>query len=170
MHLRSANLASHFLLNSIGQSFTRAAADERHGRGDLYRAPDRARDGRHRHRGVGAAAVRIVRVRIACRRAYFLSISGALTVTLAGAGARGLIAAIAPWSCVGSCARAYGSRPQSPQVCSRIWRCSPLTWCWCAFAPQISLAKLAPATVVAMFAASLPVSWAGWGLDRKSVV
>ena len=32
------------------------------------------------------------------------------------------------------------------------------------FAPAIPLARLAPAIVIVMFAAGLPVSWAGWGL------
>src|SRR5262249_327723 len=39
-----------------------------------------------------------------------------------------------------------------------------------AFAPDIAWAKLAPAIVIVMFAAGLPISWAGWGLREFGAV
>jgi hypothetical protein len=39
-----------------------------------------------------------------------------------------------------------------------------------AFVPDIGWAKLAPAIVIVMFAAGLPISWAGWGLREFSAV
>ena len=39
-----------------------------------------------------------------------------------------------------------------------------------AFVPDIDLAKLAPAIVIVMFAAGLPISWAGWGLREFGAV
>src|SRR5262245_7195219 len=39
-----------------------------------------------------------------------------------------------------------------------------------AFVPDVDLAKLAPAVVIVMFAAGLPISWAGWGLREFGAV
>ena len=172
------NLASQFLLNIIGQSLTRAVVLQ--GSGVAMSATVAAT---YIERLIALATVGIGALVSALLLygsfgfelhnggAYFLSISLALALTLAGAGFRGLTAAIAPDE-LRRIART--SVRLAPAVAASLLAHLAMFGAYVilvrSFAPEIGLAKLAPAVVIVMFAAGLPISWAGWGLREFGAV
>src|SRR5215813_14970404 len=172
------NLASQFLLNIIGQSLTRAVVLQ--GSGVAMSATVAAT---YIERLIALATVGIGALVSALLLygsfgfelhnggAYFLSISLALALTLAGAGLRGLTAAIAPDE-LRRIART--SVRLAPAVAASLLAHLAMFGAYVilvrSFAPEIGLAKLAPAVVIVMFAAGLPISWAGWGLREFGAV
>jgi hypothetical protein len=172
------NLAGQFLFNIIGQSLTRAAVLQ--GSGVPMSATVAAT---YIERlialatvGIGAAVSVLLLFgsfgfELHAGGAYFLSIALALAVTLAGAGARGLTTAIAPAELVRILRTSVRLAPAvGASLAAHLAMFAAYVVLVRAFAPDIGLAKLAPATIIVMFAASLPVSWAGWGLREFGAV
>src|SRR5215469_5961183 len=172
------NLAGQFLLNIIGQSLTRAAVLQ--GSGVPMSATVAAT---YIERlialatvGIGAAVSVLLLFgsfgfELHAGGAYFLSVSLVLRFALAGAGARGFRAAIAPVELARILRTSVRLAPAvGASLAAHLAMFAAYVVLVRAFAPQIAIAKLAPATVVVMFAASLPVSWAGWGLREFGAV
>jgi O-antigen ligase len=172
------NLAGQFFLNIIGQSLTRALVLQTSGvpMSVTVAATYLERLIALATVGVGAAIAALILYgslgfELHNGGAYFLSISLALLLTLALAGTRGLTAAIAPDE-LRRIVRTSGRL--APAVVASLLAHLAMFGAYVVlvhfFAPQIGLARLAPAVVIVMFAAGLPISWAGWGLREFGAV
>jgi hypothetical protein len=172
------NLAGQFLLNIIGQSLTRAVVLEASGvpMSATVMATYLERLIALATVGIGAAVAALVLYgslgfELHNGGAYLLSLTLALALVLAVAGIRGLAAAITADE-LRRIARTSGRLV--PAVIASLLAHLAMFGAYVvlvrAFAPEIGLAKLTAAVVIVMFAAGLPVSWAGWGLREFGAV
>jgi hypothetical protein len=166
------NLASQFLLNVIGQSLTRAMVLQ--GSGVPLSATVAAT---YLERLLAIATIGLGAVVSALvlfgsfgfeaheGGAYFVSIAIGTAAVLAAAGLPGLRAAVGAAQ-IGAMLRT--SVRLVPALVISLAAHLAMFGAYFVlvreFAPGIALARLAPAIVIVMFAAGLPVSWAGWGL------
>jgi hypothetical protein len=166
------NLASQFLLNIIGQSLTRAMVLQ--GSGVPLTATVAAT---YLERLLAIATVGVGAVVSALALfgsfgfeaheggAYFASIAIATVAVLAVAGLPGLKAAIGSAQIRAMLRTSVRLGPAlAISVAAHLAMFGAYFVLVREFAPAIALARLAPAIVIVMFAAGLPVSWAGWGL------
>ena len=172
------NLASQFLLNIIGQSLTRAVVLQTSGvpMSATVAATYLERLIALATIGVGAVIAALllfgsVGFDLHSGGAYFLSLALGIPLTLGVAGVRGLTWAVAPAEL-----RKLGRTGLRLAPAFAISLAAHLAMfgayvvlVW-AFAPEIEIAKLAPAIVIVMFAAGIPISWAGWGLREFGAV
>jgi hypothetical protein len=172
------NLASQFLLNIIGQSLTRAVVLQTSGvpMSATVAATYIERLIVLATVGIGAAVAALLLFgsfgfELHSGGAYLLSVVLGMLVVLAFAGTRGLSSAIsrdelrAAVRTTGRLAPAFAI-----SLAAHLAMFGAYVVLVLAFAPDIGFAKLAPAIVIVMFAAGLPVSWAGWGLREFSAV
>ncbi|HEY2137209.1 MAG TPA: lysylphosphatidylglycerol synthase domain-containing protein [Xanthobacteraceae bacterium] len=172
------NLASQFLLNIIGQSLTRAVVLKTSGvpMSATVAATYLERLIALSTVGIGAVGAALllfgsVGFEMHAGGAYFLSLAIGISATLACAGIRGITWAIAP----DELRRIGGTTVRlAPAFAISIAAHLAMFGAYMvlvrAFAPDIGLAKLAPAIVIVMFAAGIPISWAGWGLREFGAV
>jgi O-antigen ligase len=172
------NLASQFLLNIIGQSLTRAVVLQ--GAGVPMSATVAAT---YLERlialatvGLGAAVSALILFgsfgfELHNGGAYLLSVALAVASTLAVAGSRGLTAATGTDE-LRNMLRTTGRLMPALGISLAAHLAMFVAYVVLvrSFAPAIDMAKLAPAIVIVMFAAGLPVSWAGWGLREFGAV
>ena len=172
------NLAGQFLLNIIGQSLTRAVVLEASGvpMSATVMATYLERLIALATIGLGAAVAALLLYgslgfEVHSGGAYLLSVTLALLLVLGVAGTRGLAAAITPDE-LRRIARTSGRLVPAVVVSllAHLAMFGAYVVLVRAFAPEIGLARLAPAVVIVMFAAGLPVSWAGWGLREFGAV
>jgi hypothetical protein len=166
------NLASQFLLNIIGQSLTRAMVLQ--GSGVPLTATVAAT---YLERLLTIATIGVGAVLSALALfgsfgfeaheggAYFASIAIATAAVLAIAGLPGLRAAIGAAEIRAMLRLSVRLLPAlAISLAAHLAMFGAYLVLVREFAPGIALARLAPAIVIVMFAAGLPVSWAGWGL------
>ena len=166
------NLASQFLLNIIGQSLTRAMVLQ--GSGVPLSATVTAT---YLERLLTIATIGVGAVASALALfgsfgfeaheggAYFASIAIATGAVLVIAGLPGLEAAIGMAQIRAMLRTSVRLLPAlAISVAAHLAMFGAYLVLVREFAPGIPLARLAPAIVIVMFAAGLPVSWAGWGL------
>jgi hypothetical protein len=172
------NLASQFLLNIIGQSLTRAVVLQ--GSGVPMSATVAAT---YLERlialatiGAGAALSALAlfgSLGFEAREggAYFLSVALAVASVLAIAGVRHFAAAVGRGELKAMLRTAERLTPALlVSLAAHLAMFAAYAVLVRAFVPDIALAKLAPAIVIVMFAAGLPISWAGWGLREFGAV
>jgi hypothetical protein len=166
------NLASQFLLNVIGQSLTRAMVLQ--GSGVPLTATVAAT---YLERLLTIATIGVGAVLSALALfgsfgfeaheggAYFVSIAIAIAAVLLIAGLPGLKAAIGIAEIRAMLRTSVRLAPALIiSLAAHLAMCGAYLVLVREFAPGIPLARVAPAIVIVMFAAGLPVSWAGWGL------
>ncbi len=172
------NLASQFLLNIIGQSLTRAVVLQQSGvpMSATVAATYLERLIALATIGAGAALSALAlfgSLGFEAKEggAYLLSVALALVAVLAVAGVRDFAAAL------GRAALAVMLRTAGRLVPALVASLAAHLAMFAAylvlvhaFAPDVALGKLAPAIVIVMFAAGLPISWAGWGLREFGAV
>ncbi|HLH87370.1 MAG TPA: lysylphosphatidylglycerol synthase transmembrane domain-containing protein [Xanthobacteraceae bacterium] len=172
------NLASQFLLNIIGQSLTRAMVLQATGV-----PPSATVAATYLERllalatiGIGAALSALMLFgsfgfELHDGGAYFVSIALATAAVLAAAGLPGLKAAIGAAQIR---AMLRTSVRLAPALVISLLAHLAMFGAYFVlvreFAPDIAWVRLAPAIVIVMFAAGLPVSWAGWGLREFGAV
>jgi hypothetical protein len=172
------NLAGQFLLNIIGQSLTRAMVLQASGvpLSATVAATYLERLLALATIGVGAAVSALVLFgsfgfELHDGGAYFVSIALATGAVLAAAGLPGLKAAIGMAQIR---ATLRTSARLAPALAISLLAHLAMFGAYLVlvreFAPGIAWARLAPAIVIVMFAAGLPVSWAGWGLREFGAV
>src|ERR1700722_14454892 len=172
------NLASQFLLNIIGQSLTRAMVLQASGvplsatvaatylERLLALAPI----------GVGAVVSALVLFgsfgfELHDGGAYFVSVALATAAVLAAAGLPGLDAAIGAAQIRTMLRTSVRLLPAlAISVLAHLAMFGAYVVLVREFAPGIALARLTSLIVIVMFAAGLPVSWAGWGLREFGAV
>ena len=172
------NLASQFLLNIIGQSLTRAVVLQTSGvpMSATVAATYLERLIALATIGVGAVIAALllfgsVGFDLHSGGAYFLSLGLGISLTLGVAGIRGLTWAIAPAELrkLGRIGLRLAPAFAISLAAHLAMFGAYMVLVW-AFAPEIEIAKLAPAIVIVMFAAGIPISWAGWGLREFGAV
>jgi O-antigen ligase len=172
------NLASQFLLNIIGQSLTRAVVLQTSGvpMSATVAATYLERLIALSTVGIGAifAALLLygsVGFELHSGGAYFLSLTLGLSLTLAIAGIRGLTWAIAPDELRKLGQTAVRLAPAfAISLAAHLAMFGAYAVLVLEFSPETAIGKLAPAIVIVMFAAGLPISWAGWGLREFGAV
>jgi hypothetical protein len=172
------NLASQFLLNIIGQSLTRAVVLQASGvpMSATVAATYLERLIALATIGLGAAASALVLFgsfgfEVHDGGAYFLSIALAGSSVFAFAGVPGLKTAIGSSELrkmLRTIARLFPAVAIS--LAAHLLMFGAYLVLVRAFVPGVDLAKLAPAIVIVMFAAGVPISWAGWGLREFGAV
>jgi Lysylphosphatidylglycerol synthase TM region/O-Antigen ligase len=172
------NLAGQFLLNIIGQSLTRAVVLQSAGvpMSATVAATYLERLIALATVGLGAAASAVILFgsfgfELHDGGAYFLSVALAIALTLGLAGARGFTSALRPDE-LRNMLRTTGRLMPAIGVslAAHLAMFGAYVVLVRAFMPDIDMAKLAPAIVIVMFAAGVPVSWAGWGLREFGAV
>jgi len=172
------NLASQFLLNIIGQSLTRAVVLQASG------VPMSATvAATYLERLIALATVGVGAVLSALALfgsfgfdleeggAYLLSITLAISSVLVLAGFRHFAAAIGRGELRAMLRTAERLVPALlVSLAAHLAMFAAYLVLVRAFVPDIDLARLAPAIVIVMFAAGLPISWAGWGLREFGAV
>ena len=172
------NLASQFLLNIIGQSLTRAVVLQASGvpMSATVAATWLERLIALATVGAGAAASALAlfgSFGFALHEggAYFLSVALAVSSVLVFAGFRQFNAAIGRGELKAALRMAERLGPALlVSLAAHFAMFAAYVVLVRAFAPDVALAKLAPAIVIVMFAAGLPISWAGWGLREFGAV
>jgi uncharacterized membrane protein YbhN (UPF0104 family) len=172
------NLASQFLLNIIGQSLTRAVVLQQSGvpMSATVAATYLERLIALATIGAGAALSALalfgsLGFEAHEGGAYFLSVALALAAVLAVAGVRHFAAALGRGELAAMLRTAGRLMPAlMVSLAAHLAMFGAYAVLVRAFAPDIALAKLAPAIVIVMFAAGLPISWAGWGLREFGAV
>jgi O-antigen ligase len=172
------NLASQFLLNIIGQSLTRAMVLQASGvpMSATVAATYIERLLTLVTIGVGAVVSALVLFgslgfELRDGGAYFVSIALASAATLALAGLPGLRAAVGAGELGKMLRTGLRLAPAlALSLAAHLAMLAAYVVLVREFAPGIALARLAPAIVIVMFAAGLPVSWAGWGLREFGAV
>jgi Lysylphosphatidylglycerol synthase TM region len=172
------NLASQFLLNIIGQSLTRAVVLQ--GSGVPMSATVAAT---YLERliaiatiGAGAALSAVVLFgslgfELQEGGAYLLSIALAVSSVLGVVGLPRFAAAIGRGELLAMLRTAGRLAPAVlVSLAAHLAMFAAYAVLVRAFVPDIGWAKLAPAIVIVMFAAGLPISWAGWGLREFGAV
>jgi hypothetical protein len=172
------NLASQFLFNIVGQSLTRAVVLEGSGvaMGTTVAATYIERGIALLTLGPGAAIAAVflygsLGFDLRDGGAYLLSVLFAMSAVLGLAGLRGLNAGIAPgtWREVRRTTGKLGPAFLLG-VAAHIAMFAAYAVLVLNFMPNTAVVKLAPAVVIVMFGAGLPVSWAGWGLREFSAL
>jgi hypothetical protein len=172
------NLASQFLLNIIGQSLTRAVVLQASGvpMSATVAATYLERLIALATVGLGAAVSALVLFgsfgfEVHNGGAYLVSVALAVSSTLVFAGFRGLASAIGADE-IRKMLRTTGRLMPAILVslAAHLAMFGAYVVLVRAFVPGIDIARLAPAIVIVMFAAGLPVSWAGWGLREFGAV
>lgn len=172
------NLASQFLLNIVGQSLTRAVVLQGSGvpMGTTVAATYIERGIALLTLGPGAAIAAVflfgsLGFELRDGGAYLVSVLLAMFAVLGLAGLRGLNAGIAPGTWREVC-RTTGKLVPAFLfgVAAHLAMFAAYVVLVLNFMPNTALAKLAPAVVIVMFGAGLPVSWAGWGLREFSAL
>jgi len=172
------NLASQFLLNIIGQSLTRAMVLQASGvpMSATVAATYIERLLALATIGVGAVVSALalfgsLGFELRDGGAYFVSIALASAATLAFAGLPGLRSAIGAPEMRAVLRTSLRLAPAlAISLLAHLAMFAAYVVLVRAFAPGIALGTLAPAIVIVMFAAGLPVSWAGWGLREFGAV
>jgi uncharacterized membrane protein YbhN (UPF0104 family) len=172
------NLASQFLLNIIGQSLTRAVVLQASGvpMSATVAATYLERLIALATVGAGAAVSVLalfgsIGLELHEGGAYFLSVALAISSVLGIAGVRHFAAAVGRGQLREMLRTAERLTPALlVSVAAHLAMFAAYVVLVRAFVPDISLAKLAPAIVIVMFAAGLPISWAGWGLREFGAV
>ena len=172
------NLASQFLLNIIGQSLTRAVVLQQSGvpMSATVAATWLERLIALATVGAGAALSALAlfgSLGFEAKEggAYFLSVALALAAVLAVAGVRHFAAAIGRHELAAMLRTAGRLMPALlASLAAHLAMFAAYLVLVRAFAPDVALARLAPAIVIVMFAAGLPISWAGWGLREFGAV
>jgi len=172
------NLASQFLLNIVGQSLTRAMVLQASGvpLSATVAATYLERLLALATVGVGAAVSALVLFgsfgfELHDGGAYFVSVALATAAVLAAAGLPGLDAAIGAAQLRAMLRTSVRLAPAlAISVLAHLAMFGAYLVLVREFAPGIAWARLAPAIVIVMFAAGLPVSWAGWGLREFGAV
>jgi hypothetical protein len=172
------NLASQFLLNIIGQSLTRAMVLQASGV-----PPSATVAATYLERlialatiGVGAVVSALVLFgsfgfELHDGGAYFVSIALATAAVLAAAGLPGLRAAIGTAQIRAMLRTSVRLAPAlAISLLAHLAMFGAYVVLVREFVPGIGWTQLAPAIVIVMFAAGLPVSWAGWGLREFGAV
>jgi hypothetical protein len=172
------NLASQFLLNIIGQSLTRAVVLQASGvpMSATVAATYLERLIAIATIGFGAALSALAlfgSFGFAAQEggAYLVSIALGLSMVLGIVGLREFIAAIGRGEVLAMLRTAGRLAPALlASLAAHLAMFAAYAVLVLAFVPDIPLAKLAPAIVIVMFAAGLPISWAGWGLREFGAV
>ena len=172
------NLAGQFLLNIIGQSLTRAMVLQASGvpLSATVAATYLERLLALATIGVGAVVSALVLFgsfgfELHDGGAYFVSVALATAAVLGAAGLPGLDAAIGMAQIRTMLRTSVRLLPAlAISVLAHLAMFGAYVVLVREFAPGIALARLAPAIVIVMFAAGLPVSWAGWGLREFGAV
>lgn len=172
------NLASQFLLNIIGQSLTRAVVLQASGvpMSATVAATYLERLIALATVGLGAVVSALVLFgsfgfELQEGGAYFLSVALAIASTLGLAALPRLAAAIGTDQLRRLLRTAVRLTPALlVSLAAHFAMFAAYVILVRAFVPGIDLAKLAPAIVIVMFAAGLPISWAGWGLREFGAV
>jgi O-antigen ligase/uncharacterized membrane protein YbhN (UPF0104 family) len=172
------NLASQFLLNIIGQSMTRAIVLQASGvpMSATVTATYLERLIAIATLGVGAVLSALalfgsLGFKLEEGGAYFLSVVLAGSFVLAFAGFRHFAVAIGRDNLKAMLRTAERLVPALlVSLGAHLAMFAAYVVLVRAFAPDIDMAKLAPAIVIVMFAAGLPISWAGWGLREFGAV
>ncbi len=172
------NLASQFLLNIIGQSLTRAVVLQQSGvpMSATVAATYLERLIAIATIGVGAAASALalfgsLGFELQEGGAYLLSIALAVSSVLGLVGFPRVAAAIGGGELVAMLRMAGRLVPALVvSLAVHLVMFAAYAVLVRAFVPDIAWAKLAPAIVIVMFAAGLPISWAGWGLREFGAV
>ena len=172
------NLASQFLLNIIGQSLTRAVVLQASGvpMSATVAATYLERLIALVTVGVGAAVSALVLFgsfgfETQEGGAYFLSVALAIASTLLVAALPRLGLAIGADQLRATLRTAVRLTPALlVSLAAHLAMFGAYVVLVHAFVPGIDLARLAPAIVIVMFAAGLPISWAGWGLREFGAV
>src|SRR5579871_2140059 len=172
------NLASQFLLNIIGQSLTRAVVLQASGvpMSATVAATYLERLIALATVGLGAAASAVALFGSLGFEpqeggAYLISVGVAITAVLAIAGVRAFAVAIGRGELVAMLRTAGRLVPALiVSLAAHLAMFGAYVVLVRAFVPDVPLAKLAPAIVIVMFAAGLPISWAGWGLREFGAV
>ena len=172
------NLASQFLLNIIGQSLTRAMVLQASGvpLSATVAATYLERLLALATIGVGAVVSALVLFgsfgfELHDGGAYFVSIALATAVVLTAAGLPGLRAAIGTAQIRAMLRTSVRLAPAlAISLLAHLAMFGAYVVLVREFVPGIAWTQLAPAIVIVMFAAGLPVSWAGWGLREFGAV
>jgi hypothetical protein len=172
------NLASQFLLNIVGQSLTRAVVLQASGvpMSATVAATYLERMIALATIGVGAAISVLAlfgSFGFAPQEggAYLLSIALGISAVLGLVGLRQFVAAVGRGELLAMLHTAGRLTPALlVSLAAHLAMFAAYAVLVRAFVPDIPLAKLAPAIVIVMFAAGLPISWAGWGLREFGAV
>jgi len=172
------NLASQFLLNIIGQSLTRAVVLQASGvpMSATVAATWLERLIAIATVGAGAAVSALalfgsLGFELQEGGAYLLSIALAVSSVLGVVGLRQFTAAIGRGELLTMLRMAGRLTPALlASLAAHLAMFAAYAVLVHAFVPDITWAKLAPAIVIVMFAAGLPISWAGWGLREFGAV
>src|SRR3984957_14652646 len=172
------NLAGQFLLNIIGQSLTRAMVLQASGvpLSATVAATYLERLLALATIGVGAVVSALVLFgsfgfELHDGGAYFVSVALATAAVLAAAGLPGLDAAIGAAQIRTMLRTSVRLLPAlAISVLAHLAMFGAYVVLVREFAPGIALARLTSLIVIVMFAAGLPVSWAGWGLREFGAV
>jgi hypothetical protein len=172
------NLASQFLLNIIGQSLTRAVVLQASGVPMSATVAATYLERLIALVTVGAGAALSALALFGSLGfeaheggAYFLSVALALASVLVVAGLRHFAAAVGRGELRAMLRTARRLTPALlVSLAAHLAMFAAYVVLVRAFVPDIALARLAPAIVIVMFAAGLPISWAGWGLREFGAV